>query len=213
MVTTKSYNLTELHELGAKNVIFIGNAYDPSIHFPMDLPLENRNTLYSPVGFIGGFEEDRFQNIIFLCENGISVGVYGASWKKYIDYHALLKVYPQNYWGLEYTRVINSIDINLCFLRKVNRDLQTTRSIEIPACGAFMLAERTSEHTLLFEEGKEADFFSDKDELLQKVKYYLISPDKRMQIARAGRQRCLSSKYSNSERLQQVFQTVSNGRI
>lgn len=87
----------------------------------------------------------------------------------------------------------------------MNFDQQTTRTVEIPACGGFMLAERTKEHLNLFEEGKEAAFFSSNEELLEMCKYYLGHENERRQIAEAGCQRCLTSDYSNEGMIRKVF--------
>jgi spore maturation protein CgeB len=112
--------------------------------------------------------------------------------------------------GDAYARAINCFDINLAFLRKLNRDLQTTRSVEIPACGAFMLAERTDEHRALFEEGVEAEYFADDDELLAKVRRYLEAPELRHAVATAGRQRCIDSGYSNQDRMRKMFAILAS---
>jgi spore maturation protein CgeB len=100
--------------------------------------------------------------------------------------------------------------INMCCLRKLNRDLQTDRTMEIPACAAFMLGERPHEHQRLFKEGLEAEFFAKDQEMLAKVTYYLSHEAERTAVARAARQRCLASKYSRQDRLREMLDAVAN---
>lgn len=204
-VTTKSYNVEELKKIGAKDVMMVGNAYAPELHRRIALSADEVQYFGASVAFIGAFEADRAEMILRLTAAGCSVRVWGKGWRKWQNKHPRLEVVPETLMGENYVKVLNATEINLCFLRKVNRDLQTTRTMEIPACGGFMLAERTTEHQELFEEGTEAVFFTTAEELIEKVKFYTANPDKRRQIAAAGYRRCLISGYSNDERLKRVF--------
>lgn len=204
--TTKSYGVEELKRLGCKQVEFIDNAYDPHTHKPMKITKEDRVKFGGSVGFIGAYERERAESILYLAKQGFAVRVWGQGWnKKNWLFHPNLRIENIPLWGEDYSKAICSFDINLNFLRRVNRDLQTTRSIEIPACGGFMLAERTNEHLRLFEEGKEAEFFSTNEDLLEKVQYYLRHEDERNNIAQNGHERCLRSGYSNHKRLQAIL--------
>jgi len=207
-ITTKTYNVSELKELGAKEVIFTDKSFDPHFHRKINLSDVDLDKYASEVGFIGQFEKERFESMLFLAKNGIKVTVRGPSWQKHINVHPNLLVKPGFVLGVEYAKIINATKINLCFLRKVNRDVQTARSIEIPACGAFMLGERTSEHLHLFKEGEEAEFFSSVQELLEKVRYYLEAEEKRGEIALKGLERCLKSGYSHEKRLNAIIQQI-----
>jgi spore maturation protein CgeB len=204
-VTTKSYNVAELRELGARDVIFVDNAFDPATHRPLELSAEDRLRYGAGAGFVGAMESDRAEQIVRLAEAGIEVAVRGPGWERLGRSHPNLRLDPRTLHDIEYTKAINATRINLGFLRKVNRDQQTTRSVEIPACGAFLLAERTDEHLRLFEEGREAEFFSSFDELLEKCRHYLAHDAERQAVAAAGRRRCLASDYSNAGRLAGVL--------
>ncbi len=203
--TTKTYGVAELRALGCRRVEFTGNAFEAHTHRPVELTDEERRFYGGDVGFVGTFEEDRAQQMTYLAEHGIEVHVIGNDWRRWPNPHPRLRIKSEGIYGAGYPKAVCATKINLCFLRKINRDLQTTRSVEIPACGGFMLAERTDEHLTLFEEGKEAEFFSSKEELLEKVRHYLAHEGERERIAAAGRERCLRSGYSYHDRLRKIL--------
>jgi hypothetical protein len=206
--TTKSYGVAELEALGCRRAMFVGNAFAPEVHRPLPVSDEERARLGGPAGFVGQWEPERGESVARLAESGIPVRVWGYTWERCVRTPPGLILENRPLWGDDYALALCAFDINLCFLRKANRDLQTQRSIEIPACGAFMLAERTDEHLALFREGVEAEFFSSDEELIRKARYYVDHPDERARIAAAGRRRCLESGYSNLDRMRQCVSRV-----
>lgn len=212
--TTKSYILGDMHRLGATCIYFTNKLYEPKFHYPHQLTNDEIARLGEDVGFIGAWEKERCESILYLAQHGIKVKVYGGGkWKKYKDIPNLT-ICP-GLFSDDYPKALQAFKISLCFLRKINLDQQTSRTMEIPACGGFMLAERTKEHLALFEEGKEAEFFSTNEELLKKCQYYLSHDEERQCIAKAGTLRCKKSGYSNKEsiiRMIDIVLTQQNGK-
>jgi spore maturation protein CgeB len=208
--TTKSYILEDMRRLGAKHIQFVNNGYDPAFFYPRELSPVDIASFGEDVGFIGMWEKERCESILFLVENGIRVRVYGGrQWEKYKNYHPNLTIITHGLYSEDYPKALQAFKISLCFLRKMNFDRQTNRTMEILTCGGFMLAERTDEHLALFEEGKEAAFFSSNEELLEKCEYYLAHEEERKQIALAGMERCRTSGYSYEEIVGQMLQYIA----
>lgn len=206
--TNKSYILDDMKKLGAKNVEFVNNSYEARFHYPRQLTPEEVRDLGGDVGFVGVYEKERCDSILFLVENGIKVTVYGdGKWNNYKEYNKNLTIKP-SVFSEDYSKVLQAFKISLCFLRKINFDQQTTRTVEIPACGGFMLAERTKEHLDMFEDGKEAAFFSSNEELLEKCRYYLENEEEREKVRDAGTNRCKISEYSNEGAIKKMINKV-----
>lgn len=209
IITTKSYCISDMIKLGAHNVIFVNNAYEKKFHHIYEMTDDDYLRLGADVGFVGSYEKDRCESILYLAEHGIKVTVWGSGkWLKYKNFSKNLDIRDGGLYSEDYSKSFKAIKISLCFLRKLNFDQQTTRSVEIPACGGFMLAERTDEHLSLFKEDIEAVYFSSNDELLQKCKYYLEHEDERIAIARAGYRRCLDDDYSNDGMVKRVLDKI-----
>lgn len=209
--TTKSYNVPELKLLGCSQPVYVGNAYDPRTHRPVNLSSTDLERFGSDVGFVGGFEKDRWEQIQRLALAGLQIRVAGSFWERVgaAGTQGLSFAFG-DLVGEDYAKAICATKVNLCFLRKANRDLETTRTMEIPACGGFMLAERTEEQRALFEEGREAEYFDTYDELLDKARFYVHHDMERSRIATAGHARCKRSGYSVQDRMEFMLAQARN---
>jgi hypothetical protein len=196
VVTTKTKNIEgrELEALGAKAVLYTPQTYDPAKHYPTPMTEAERKAWASEVAFVGTFEKERAKSLLALAEAGFEVRVWGSEWAGKMS-HSNLRVEGRavvnTHEKLDYSKALTGAKISLGFLRKLNRDQHTSRSLEIPACGSLLLAERTPTHQALFAEGVEADFFENDAEMISKVGYYLNNEAKRLEVAAAGRARCV----------------------
>jgi hypothetical protein len=99
--------------------------------------------------------------------------------------------------GDDYAKAIQCAKVNLGLLSLENRDLHTTRSLEIPALGALLCAERTSEHLAMYQEGTEALYWSDAQECADMCRHALVDEARRQAIASAGHQRVMRNGHYN----------------
>lgn len=209
-ITTKSYILEDMRQLGARRVEFVPKTYSAIFHFPRELSDDDVERIGGDVGFIGAWEKERCDSVCFLADNGICVRVWGdGRWNDYKNYSPNLTIEGRGLFNEDYSKAFKAFKISLCFLRKKNFDQQTSRTMEIPASGGFMLAERTAEHQMLFMEGREAEYFSTNEELLNKCRYYLQHDAERQQIAEAGTARCKLSDYSNEGMVKKVIEMIN----
>ena len=213
-VTTKSFNAQprEVPSLGVRRVLFIDNSFDPDIHRPMALDEADRVTWGADIAFVGTYERFRAQSVLRLAESGLAVRVWGNGWSRMKDAHRLLAVEDRPIYDDGYARVVSASRINLAFLRKGNRDLQTCRTLEIPACGGFMAHEYTDEAARLFQPDREAVFFRDDTDLVAHCATWLNDEPGRRAVAQAGHARALSGGHTHADRLGQILVTAFEER-
>ena len=214
-VTTKSFNTLpeEIPSFGGKNILFVNNSYDEILHRPISVSKQDEREFGADISFVGTYERDRAQRLTYLAQKGISVRVWGNGWLKLRDKFPGLIIEGRAIYDREYVKVICASKINLCFLRKKNRDLQTCRSIEIPACGGFMLHERNEEITSLFAENKEAVYFSSDLELLEKCNKWGSNELRRSDIANQGHTRVTIGSFSHAKCLKKILNNALVGVV
>ena len=219
-VVQRDANIVDYKARGARDVVKIQTAYEPTIHFPPPDGWSDADR-DRQVSFVGTPYDDRGRTLAWLASQGISVSISGnrRSWQKALPTETFDTLYREGELYLQqYREAIWRSKINLSFLTHSNKDEFAHKSFEIAACEGFLLVERSEGHSQRFVEDEEAVFFSTMDECVEKIRRYLPDEAARQRIAAAGRARAQRSGYHNDrqvglivDRTRQILERVRRG--
>jgi glycosyltransferase involved in cell wall biosynthesis len=204
--STKRAIICDVRAAGCRQVAFVPFGYEPSLHFPDKTESgKELERFSSDVVFAGGGDRDRYPYFEALVHGipDLRLHLYGRYW----DRNSVLSRYNRGFaLGRNYRLALRGAKIAPCLVRRANRDGHVMRSFELPACGAFMLAERTEEHQEFFREGEEVGYFNSPAELVEKVRYYLEHDGERQRMAEAAYRRVTTGGHTYAHRLQQILE-------
>ena len=206
----RNENVAEAYALGAVEVLRVYRSADEESHAPRTLSESDHQAWDAEVLFLGTWFPERGPFLLDLISLGVPLTIQGSGWHKSPEWPQL-----KAYWrggsiaGDDYAKAIQCAKVNLGMVSKENRDLHTTRSLEVPALGGFLCAERTTEHTLMYEEGKEALFWSDAEECAAACKLALSDVTRRQAIAEAGHLRLKNNGHLNEVVLAEIITNLS----
>jgi hypothetical protein len=205
-ITNKGRDVDAYMQSGAKRTLVSIRGYDPRINRPMVLSSTDTKKYGCDVFFAGHRLEERARSLAHLVGRlDCRINLYGRKWEEGSTGPVLGPLCRGWIGQEEYNMAMNAAKICLGFLSRHVGDTVTGRSVEIPASGSFMLAERTDDHLAWFEEDKEAAYFESDDELVDKVRFYLAHDELRKKIARAG--------YEKVKRLGLTWRDILSRRI
>lgn len=186
-VAVRPETALEFLAMGAQQVLRVFMSYDEEDHKPLETVL--RQPPERVVSFIGtmisGEHRDRF--LVRLVQEGLPLRLIGNLWQKSSLWPILQMIYEgSGRSGAAYAQCLSNTAITLGLLSHQNRDLITTRSLEIPACAGLLCGERTSEHQLLYEDNHESVFWDGIEECISQCNNLLRAPQLRNQISDNG---------------------------
>jgi spore maturation protein CgeB len=201
--TPRLSTIPDLEALPCKNVVYLPFGYDPELFFPEEENVSEAPLKKADVLFVGGADRDRVPIIEKLTEAGLRLALYGGYWERYPDLKAshLGTALPATI-----RRATSKAAINLCLVRRANRDGHVMRSFEIPAIGGFMLAEDTQEHRDIFGPEEQCVlYFASPTEAIEKARWALNNPLERRRMAKAAHERIVTGKNTYKDRLEQML--------
>lgn len=203
-VVQRDKNVADYRERGARDVIKIQTAYEPTIHFPPPVGWSDKDR-DREVSFIGTPYDNRaatLKKLATLNEFRVAISGNPGVWKRNLGDEAFAQLYREGeLYQQQYREAIWRSKINLSFITHANQDEFVHKSFEIAGCGGFLLAERSEGHLQRFREDEEAVFFSSFDELAAKIRRYLPDEEARNRIAAAGQTRALRDGYHNDRQV------------
>lgn len=191
VVTTDRSTVNKYKEIGVNNVILTQWGCNHFLYKKMDLPFKY------DVSFVGQAHGVRSDIIKQIRDAGIKVETFGYGWPRgKVSTYEMIKIFNQS-------------KINLNFSLSSDRSVNQIkgRDFEIPGCGGFMLTGDNQYLSDFFKADKEVISFTDQQQMIDKIQYYLSHDEEREGIRESGYKRVLK-EHTYSQRFTKIFSII-----
>jgi hypothetical protein len=184
-------------------VHYLPFGYDESLFFS-DPEFDAGNGI--DICFVGGCDADRKPILQKIIDAGVSVEIFGGNWMRDPFFAKFAR-------GLstpsEIRHATVAAKVNLCLVRRANRDGHVMRTFEIAACGGSILAEDTAEHRdILGTEGENALYFSNESQMMEKLQLLLSDSSLRAKLRKNLLKHIHSNRHTYADRLHTILETI-----
>lgn len=198
-------------EIRLDNAIYFPFGCNEQIFLKMDVPKKY------DVSFVGGWHPYREWLIKRLQKNGVNVAVAGHGWPEgEIDQQGMIRMFNESRinlnlsnsapWDARYLVSFPRALINRLRSKK-NIEQVKARIFEVNGCGSFQLSYYVEGLESSFDINREIAVYTDPDDLLDKVRFYLAHAELRESVAAAGYARTLND-HTFAKRFQNVFERM-----
>jgi hypothetical protein len=141
---------------------------------------------------------DRAEYIAALSRENINVTLFGSAGGNFVSYSEMFNIFSSSKINLNFSKTYEYMKLAI-----------KARIFEVCLAGGFLLTEYFPGIEDYFQIDKEVVCFSNKKEMLDKIRYYLGHDQERQAIAQAGWEKA-NSKYSSFHILSEVFQKIAH---
>jgi spore maturation protein CgeB len=202
--TTRRKNIVDFERLGCPEVRYLPFGYDEWLFRLPERPLD---ALPYDVLFAGGADRDRVAFMTEFMRSGPPIALVGGYWERFraTRPYALGQQSPEQLCALT-----AAAKINLCLVRRANRDGHVMRSFEIAALGGCMLAEDTEEHREIFgDDGECVVYFRTPAEAAERAHTLLTNAEERERLACVIRARVVEGAHTYRDRITMMLRTTA----
>jgi spore maturation protein CgeB len=205
--TTRRANAKSFADIGCVEVHYLPFGYDEWLFCRRARPVD---VLAPDVLFVGGADRDRVAFISEFLRTGPRIALVGGYWERFpaMRPYALGQRPPEALCALT-----AAAKVNLCLVRRANRDGHVMRSFEIGAIGACMLAEDTAEHREIFgPDGEAVTYFSNPRQGAERARSLLADPAERRRLSAAVWARISRGAHTYRDRLISILEAATRIR-
>lgn len=160
--------------------------------------------------FVGGADQDRADFMTAFAAEGVVASVVGAYWARY----PIAGITDLGHRSPEAVAALTqAASINICLVRRANRDRHVMRTYEMAATGATMVVEDTADHRALFgPEGEAVVYFGTPAEAAAKCRALLADEPMRLRLRTEARRRVVDGANSYRDRLRLMLASMADAR-